>query len=163
MSSVVKRAARAILIDKEQRLLLIKRTKNDQPPYWTAPGGGVEPSDTSIEQAMRRELREEIGAEVGAAQQVFLVYTPAGEAGVGVQHFFVCRLEHLELENRSGPEFADASRGGYDLDRIAIGADGSIEVDLKPESLKTFIQTNWAALTDAASGSTEQAAAVPTP
>ncbi|WP_344612587.1 NUDIX hydrolase [Dactylosporangium salmoneum] len=156
MSSVVKRAARAILIDDEQRLLLIKRTKRDQPPYWTAPGGGVEPSDVSVEQAMRRELREEIGAEVGAVQQVFLVSTPAGEAGFGVQHFFVCRLERLELDNRSGPEFADPSRGGYDLDRIAIGADGSIQVDLKPESLKAFIQTNWAALTDATAGLTEQ-------
>ena len=71
---------------------------------------------------------------------------------LGVQPFFVCRLEHLQLDNRSGPEFADPSRGGYDLDRIAIEADGSIRVDLKPAALKAFIEANWVALTDAVDG-----------
>lgn len=33
MTSVVKHAARAIVIDDDQRLLLIKRTKQGQPPY----------------------------------------------------------------------------------------------------------------------------------
>lgn len=81
MSSVVKRAARAILIDDGQRLLLIRRTKEGRPPYWTTPGGGVEADDVSVEAAMRRELREEIGADVSAVQQVFLVSDPAGDAG----------------------------------------------------------------------------------
>nr|WP_198152792.1 NUDIX domain-containing protein [Pseudofrankia sp. DC12] len=37
-----RRAARAILINDLGQLVLIKRTKPDQAPYWTAPGGGVE-------------------------------------------------------------------------------------------------------------------------
>lgn len=53
-----RRAARAILIDDLGRLVLIKRTKPGQPPYWTAPGGGVEDTDASVEAALYRELAE---------------------------------------------------------------------------------------------------------
>lgn len=67
MTTVVKRVARATLIDDDQRLLLIKRTKPGQEPYWTAPGGGIEPDDPSAEGGLIRELREELGAEASAA------------------------------------------------------------------------------------------------
>src|SRR5262249_53744100 len=148
MSSVVKRSARAILIDAEGRLLLIKRSKEGLPPYWTAPGGGVEVDDASVQHALVRELREELGAEVSGVQQVFLVSNPVGGEGVGVQHFFVCRLDHLNLDLRSGPEFTEPGRGGYDLDRVEVGAEGSVDVDLKPVELKSFIEANWVALVD---------------
>lgn len=149
MTAVVKRAARAILIDNDHQLLLIKRTKPGQAPYWTSPGGGVESDDPTVEHAMVRELREELGAEVSRAQQVFLVSNPTGDAGVGVQHFFVCHLDNLDLERRSGPEFTEAGRGGYDLDRVTVGEDDLLPVDLKPAALKAFIETNWVALVDA--------------
>ncbi|MFF5230285.1 NUDIX hydrolase [Dactylosporangium sp. NPDC000521] len=93
MNAVVRRAARAILID-DGRLLLIRRTKPGRSSYWTTPGGGVEPGDGSVKQGLVRELREELGAEVSHVQQVFLVPDPIGDASVAVQHFFVCRLQH---------------------------------------------------------------------
>src|ERR1017187_2307924 len=52
--AVGRRAARAILIDDRGRLVLIKRTKPGQPPYWTAPGGGVEDADGPVEAALHR-------------------------------------------------------------------------------------------------------------
>ena len=152
MTSVVKRSARAILIDDDQRLLLIRRTKQGQQPYWTTPGGGVEPDDPSVEHAMVRELREELGAEVSRAQQVFLVFDPVDGTGVGAQHFFVCRVDVLDPDRRSGPEYTEPGRGGYDLDRVAVGVDGLLHIDLKPLALKAFIESNWAALVDAAVG-----------
>ncbi|MFI0445139.1 hypothetical protein [Actinomadura sp. 6N118] len=42
MQSVVKRSARAILIDEVGHLLLIKRIKPGQEPYWTTPGGDAQ-------------------------------------------------------------------------------------------------------------------------
>ena len=39
--TVERRSARAILIDDEGRLVLIKRSKPDREPYWTTAGGGV--------------------------------------------------------------------------------------------------------------------------
>lgn len=43
---VVRRSVRAVLIDDEVRLLMIKRTRPGVAPYWTTPGGGIEPLRT---------------------------------------------------------------------------------------------------------------------
>jgi ADP-ribose pyrophosphatase YjhB (NUDIX family) len=148
VESVVKRSVRAIVIDDQSQLVVVKRTKPGTAPYWTAPGGGVEPGDPSVEAALVRELREEWGAEVDCAQQVFLVSHPAGD-GVAVQHFFVCRLRTLDLCQRSGPEFDDPARGSYDLDRIPLTGEDLGRVDLKPEQLHAFVMANRVALLDA--------------
>jgi 8-oxo-dGTP diphosphatase len=56
-----------VLVDAQGRFLLTTR-----PPgkvyegYWEFPGGKVEPGE-SIEQALRRELQEEIGVTIGPA------------------------------------------------------------------------------------------------
>ncbi|MFL6122985.1 NUDIX domain-containing protein [Actinophytocola sp.] len=143
--AVGRRAARAILIDDLGRLVLIKRTKPGQTPYWTAPGGGVEDTDTSVEAALYRELMEELGAEAVDAVQVFLFSSPS-DAGVAVQHFFVARLTSLDESARNGPEFNDPSRGGYDLDRVELLGDELASIDLKPTALKVFILANREAL-----------------
>lgn len=142
---VGRRAARAILIDDLGRLVLIKRTKPGQAPYWTAPGGGVEDTDASVEAALYRELAEELGAEAADASQVFLLSSPS-DIGVAVQHFFVARLAGLDESARSGPEFNDPSRGGYELDRVGLLGDELASVDLKPTALKEFVLANREAL-----------------
>lgn len=98
--AVGRRAARAILIDDLGRLVLIKRIKPGQAPYWTAPGGGVEDGDVSVEAALYRELAEELGAKAADASQVFLFSSPS-DSGVAVQHFFVVRLTSLDESARS--------------------------------------------------------------
>jgi ADP-ribose pyrophosphatase YjhB (NUDIX family) len=142
---IARRSARAIIIDDRARLVLIKRTKPGRAPYWTTAGGGVEESDASVEAAMRREIFEELGAETGAASQVFMVsqQTPRG---VRVQHFFVTRLVRLDLAARNGPEVLDPSRGAYDPDYVDLSADGLAGVDLVPAELKDFILANRTAL-----------------
>jgi ADP-ribose pyrophosphatase YjhB (NUDIX family) len=150
--AIGRQAARAILIDDDGRLVLFRRTWPGQPPYWTAPGGGVDASDESVEAALHRELAEELGAKASGAARVFLFSSPS-EAGVAVQHFFVARLRKLDESARGGPEFRDASRGGYDLDRIGLLGDDLASVDLKPDALKEFILANREALlAEAAAG-----------
>ncbi|MGH3569882.1 MAG: NUDIX domain-containing protein [Pseudonocardia sp.] len=144
--AVGRRAARAILIDDLGRLVLIKRIKPGQAPYWTAPGSGVEDSDASVEAALYRELAEELGGVKSKdASQVFLFSSPS-DAGVAVQHFFVVRLTSLDESARSGPEFHDPSRGGYELDRVDLRGDDLAAIDLKPAALKEFILANREAL-----------------
>jgi ADP-ribose pyrophosphatase YjhB (NUDIX family) len=143
--AVGRRAARAILIDDLGRLVLIKRTKPGQAPCWTAPGGGVEDTDLSVEAALYRELAEELGAEATDASQVFLFSSPS-DAGVAVQHFFAARLASLDESARHGPEFSDSSRGGYEVDRIDLRRGNLAAIDLKPTALKEFILANREAL-----------------
>jgi 8-oxo-dGTP pyrophosphatase MutT (NUDIX family) len=142
-----RRAARAILIDDQGRLVLIKRTKPGQQPYWVTLGGGIEDADRSPEGAVHRELAEELGAKALVASQVFLHSSPS-DSGVAAQHFFAARLIAINEAQRSGPEFADPSRGGYDVDRVELLGDELAGVDLKPGALKEFIMANREALLD---------------
>jgi ADP-ribose pyrophosphatase YjhB (NUDIX family) len=143
--AVGRRAVRAILIDDRGRLVLIKRIKPGQAPYWTAPGGGVDETDASVEAALYRELAEELGAEAADASQVFLFSSPS-DARVAVQHFFVARLASLDESARTGPELNDPSRGGYELDLVDLYGDDLALIDLKPTPLKEFILANRDAL-----------------
>lgn len=53
-------AARLLVLDPDDRLLLFRFTPDDRPPFWVTPGGAVDPGE-SFEQAARRELLEETG------------------------------------------------------------------------------------------------------
>jgi ADP-ribose pyrophosphatase YjhB (NUDIX family) len=143
--AVGRRGARGIVIDDEGRLVLIKRTRPGQDPYWTSPGGGVEDTDATTEDALRRELAEELGATADGYRQVFLSSDPT-DAGVAIQYFFVARLTSLNLTERYGPEFSNPERGGYDLEYVPL-RDGSLDaIDLKPAVLKEFVLANRDAL-----------------
>jgi 8-oxo-dGTP diphosphatase len=56
-----------VLIDAEGRFLLTSRPEGKvYAGYWEFPGGKLEAGET-VEQALRRELHEEIGITIGAA------------------------------------------------------------------------------------------------
>ena len=57
-----------VLIDAQGRFLLTSRPHGKvYAGYWEFPGGKLEPGE-SVEQALRRELHEEIGITIGAVQ-----------------------------------------------------------------------------------------------
>jgi ADP-ribose pyrophosphatase YjhB (NUDIX family) len=143
--AITRHSARAILLDDAGHLVLIKRTRPGQVPYWTTAGGGVEECDASVEAALHRELHEELGAEAAGASQVLLFSFP-GRDGLAVAHFFVARLVRMDLSARTGPEFADPSRGAYDPDRVDLRGDALAEIDLRPPEVKEFILANREAL-----------------
>lgn len=148
LGTIRRRSARAILIDETGHLLLIRRTRPGQTPYWTTPGGGLEPTDDSLESALRRELAEELGASITPTTQVFL-HSTITDAGVDIQHFFLTRLLGLDQNLRGGPELDEPARGGYHLERADLTAaapDGLDGLDLRPSALKDFIINNRAVL-----------------
>ncbi|OEU90298.1 NUDIX hydrolase [Streptomyces abyssalis] len=147
---MVKRTARAILLDGEgtatPRLVLIKRTKPGREPYWITPGGGVEPDvDATVIDALHREVDEELGAKVTDVVPAFVDTVPhttgSGQAGVKVQHFFVCRLASMDLSRRHGPE-VDEPCGLYEFVRVPFTRRGIASVDIVPPALRAYLDKN---------------------
>ncbi|MCG3044501.1 NUDIX domain-containing protein [Streptomyces sp. S1A] len=160
---VVKRTARAILLDDDE-MILIKRTKPGREPYWITPGGGVETGDATVVDALHRELDEELGAKVTDVVPAFVdtvPYDPAEDAGGGaavvapraaeaadaaggavkVQFFFVCRLASMDLSRRHGPE-VEEPRGEYEVVRVPFTRAGIASVEVVPPSLRTYLDAN---------------------
>ncbi len=141
---VVKRTARAIILDGD-RMVLIKRTKPGIAPYWLTPGGGVEDDDPSILAALHREIDEEIGGKITDVVPAFVDTTEHladdGSHGVKVQFFFVCRLESMDLDRRHGPEI-EAPCGDYDVVRVPFSRMGLASVDIVPLTLRHYLDAN---------------------
>jgi ADP-ribose pyrophosphatase YjhB (NUDIX family) len=148
---VVKRTARAILLAPADTpgsppgLIVIKRTKPGQQPYWITPGGGMEPDvDRTVVEALHREVAEELGAEIADVVPAFVdtVSDPAETpGGVKVQHFFVCRLVSLNPGLRHGPE-VEEPQGEYDIVRLPFTPEGITSVDVVPATLRAYLTAN---------------------
>ncbi|MER5780210.1 NUDIX domain-containing protein [Streptomyces mobaraensis] len=151
MTAIVRRSARVILLDGDE-LLLIKRTRPGGTPYWVTVGGGVEPEDRTVEAAAHREVFEELGATITAPKLVFLI-TDELDAGIGVQHIFVARLQSMNIRARTGPEFSKPERGVYEAVRVPFTAEGLRSVELMPPVLGEYVAANITALTEVASSS----------
>ncbi|MFG2775095.1 NUDIX domain-containing protein [Streptomyces sp. NPDC048350] len=145
MSDIIKRSARAILLDGED-LVLIKRTRCGREPYWVTVGGGVEDWDASVLAALRREVFEELGGKLESAELVLLI-TDQMEGGVGVQHIFAARLGSMDLAARTGTEFSNPERGVYEVVRVPFTPEAVREVNLMPPELAAFILANTDAIT----------------
>ncbi|SEN42440.1 NUDIX domain-containing protein [Actinacidiphila rubida] len=141
---VVKRTARAIILDGDH-LVLIKRTKPGIAPYWVTPGGGVEDEDPNVLAALHREIDEELGGKITDAVPAFVDtiehIADDGSHGVKVQYFFVCRLESMDPARRHGPE-VDEPRGDYEVVRVPFSRMGLASVDIVPLTLRHYLDAN---------------------
>ena len=66
----IREAVRALVVDPDRRVLLVRFEFPDR-HVWATPGGGMEPGE-STEEALRRELHEELGlADVEIGPQIW--------------------------------------------------------------------------------------------
>lgn len=56
----IRQAVRALVLDPDDRVLLVRFVFPRTGERWALPGGGLEPGETHLE-ALRRELEEEVG------------------------------------------------------------------------------------------------------
>lgn len=56
----IKIVCRSLVIDNQDRVLLVKKTGSD---FWILPGGTLEAKDASLQACLVRELKEELGVD----------------------------------------------------------------------------------------------------
>ncbi|WP_380280075.1 NUDIX domain-containing protein [Kitasatospora purpeofusca] len=125
---------RAVLVTPNDTMLLIKRIRPGIAPYWVIVGGKVEPTDASPEDALSREVREEVAGE---ARIVGLLHSI--ETDDERQDFYLATIEKWDFENRSGPEFSQEGRGEYLLEEIPLTTEALDALNLLPQEIATVL------------------------
>ncbi|MER8102356.1 NUDIX domain-containing protein [Kitasatospora sp. NPDC094016] len=126
---------RAVLLTPNDTTLLIKRIRPGIDPYWVIVGGKIEPTDASPEDALLREVREEIAGE---AQVVSLLHTI--ETADERQDFYLATIEKWSFEDRTGPEFSQEGRGEYLLEEIPLTTEALDAINLLPQDFATVLR-----------------------
>lgn len=95
-------AARVLLLDERDRVLLVSHLPGDGRRVWTAPGGGLEP-DEDHPAAARRELTEELGLEVEPGPCVWTRSATFAFRGVWLRQHERWHLTRGELDAAGAP------------------------------------------------------------
>lgn len=104
--------AQGIIIDKNDRVLLIRHTYR---PGWHFPGGGVEANE-SIESALFREIREEAGVISNTKPELLGIY--ANFASFPSDHIALYRIQDWQQPKDPKPNHEIAEHRFYSLDNL---------------------------------------------
>lgn len=98
-------SARAVVVDQEGRILLVRHLDNDR-AFHVLPGGRVEPGETAAEAACR-EMHEETGLQVDIGELLWVrEYLPERHPG---HPYHRTHLQQLQLYFRAEPTSDAAS------------------------------------------------------
>lgn len=102
-------AARVLLVDARDRLLLLHAALPDGRSIWLPPGGGIDPGE-SAEQAAVREVREETGISLESPGLCIWTRRAAFDGLDQVEQFFLVRLATTpEVHPDANPDALEAS------------------------------------------------------
>jgi 8-oxo-dGTP pyrophosphatase MutT (NUDIX family) len=95
-------AARLLILDRENRILLFRFTPPGSAAFWATPGGAVDPGE-SYAQAGAREMFEETGivADIGpeVAQRRVEFVTLEGEPVTADERYFFIRVDECAISS----------------------------------------------------------------
>ncbi len=92
-------AARVLLLDPEDRVLLLEGQAPDGRRFWLAPGGGLDAGEGHAA-AARRELREELGIDIDPGRAVWRrthAYRSGDHVTEQTERYFVVRADRVEV------------------------------------------------------------------
>lgn len=127
-------SSRAIIFHDGKLILIHRKWKRKE--YWVTPGGGVE-GDETLEEAVKREVREEIGIEIGVGKFV-MELTRESKDRVSHQKFFLC--EYVSGEIGSGTDakmLASDEKDFYEV--VTVPIDRLSKINIVPPQIKKYL------------------------
>jgi ADP-ribose pyrophosphatase YjhB (NUDIX family) len=124
-------AVAGVIVDERGRMVVTVRGKEPGKGLWDLPGGFVDPGET-VEEALQREVREEVGLEATAMRYLGSwpnVYEYGGIRYRTLDFGFVCEAAGVE---QARPTESEVERvlllvpGDVDLGRFAFASVGRI-------------------------------------
>jgi 8-oxo-dGTP pyrophosphatase MutT (NUDIX family) len=119
--AIAREAARVLLLDPADRVLLIAHLPGDGRTVWTAPGGGLDPGETH-EDAASRELHEEVGIGVPLGPWVWsrtATFTFRGIWLRQTERWFLARTPQLDPGSIPLDDLATDGARWWDRDELA--------------------------------------------
>jgi 8-oxo-dGTP pyrophosphatase MutT (NUDIX family) len=135
---IAREAARVLLLDTADRVLLIAHLPGDGRTVWTAPGGGLDPGETH-EQAAARELREEVGLDAPLGPWVWSRTATFAFRGIWLrqtERWFLVRTTQLDAATIPLDDLATAGARWWERDELA-----ATDAVLAPRALPVQLAT----------------------
>jgi ADP-ribose pyrophosphatase len=118
-------AVGGLIVDDEQRLLLVRRARDPGKGKWGLPGGFVDRGET-IEEALLREIEEETALKISELDLLVTFpnrYNYRGVVSPVIDLFYVCqarRTDNIQLEPAELDEFCWATPTTKHLETMAF-------------------------------------------
>ena len=131
------------IVNYNDKIVLIHRikTKDDGTvrDYYVTPGGKIEENE-SHEEALRREIKEELGIEIEIKD--LCLELDDRDYNDSFQYFYNCNYKSGELGTGDGPEFTDKENYKGVFEIVLVDKKEISKLNLVPEKIKEILVNN---------------------
>lgn len=131
------------IVNYNDKIVLIHRikTKDDGTvrDYYVTPGGKIEENE-SHEEALRREIKEELGIEIDIKD--LCLELDDRDYNDSFQYFYNCNYKGGELGTGDGPEFTDKENYKGVFEIVLVDKKEISKLNLVPEKIKEILVNN---------------------
>ena len=131
------------IVNYNDKIVLIHRikTKDDGTvrDYYVTPGGKIEENE-SHEEALSREIKEELGIEIEIKDLCLEI--DDRDYNDSFQYFYNCNYKAGELGTGDGPEFTDKENYKGVFEIVLIDKKEISKLNLVPEKIKEILVNN---------------------